>query len=93
MPEVSFREPDDTKVVVKDPQGNVLFTADVLEVNSLLASSQRLGGNYWPHFADALKQAFNLAEPPTPYNCSVLASVVVETIKKLKNEGGSIPTS
>jgi hypothetical protein len=93
MPELQFREPTDTKITVKDPQGNVLFTADVLEINTLLASSQRSGGNYWPHFAASLKAAFNLPEAPTPYNCNLLASAVVNQIKQLKNVDGSTPSS
>ncbi len=98
MPAVQFRDPSDTLVTVSDSQGNVLFIADVLEINSLLAASQKeaggtAGGQWLRLMGLSLQKSFNLAEPPTPSNCDKLAHLVVDTLKKLKNEAGSTPTS
>lgn len=97
MPAVQFRDPGDTIVTVSDSQGNVLFTADVLELNSLLAVAQREastnGENWLRTFSVSLQRNYALAEAPTPFNCDKVARVVVDTLKRLKNEDGSTPTS
>lgn len=98
MPDIQFRDSSDSTLTVKDAQGNVLFTADVLEINAFLAIAQREAGamekgTWLQSLGRLIQQAYGLSEPPSPYNCSKLAVIATETVKRLKNEDGPTPIS
>jgi hypothetical protein len=98
MPAVQFRDPNDCKVTVTDAKGAILFAADVMEINALMAEAQRQpgalqDGGWLQHMSLSLQRKYGLAEPPAPYNCNQLAIRVADTIKSLKNVDGSTPTS
>lgn len=99
MPELSFRDPSDSVITVKGKDGTLLFQADVMELNSIMAAAQREAGGvttgalWLVKLGEGLQRAYSLAEAPSVYNCDQLVRLVHATILSLKNEGRSTPTS
>lgn len=99
MPDLAFRDPDDSIITVKGKDGALLFQADVMELNSIMAAAQREAGGittgalWLVKLGEGLQRAYNLANAPSVYNCDQLVRLVHSTILSLKNEGRSTPTS